>query len=230
VATRLGRRERVAWLATGFLVLTLGALLLGGFVRKATGVDAHVYRASIQPTDGAQLSSSVAGSIRFALSPDGTRLAVVEVGRDARTMIWIQVLDTGEAHPLAGTEGGSSVFWSPDNRSVGFVAQGKLKTVSVAGGPVAVLADAPIGGGAGTWSRDGIIVFPSSGGRELLRVAATGGTTASVVPQGAGRYAFPWFLPDRLPTSFVAATVGVDAGGAGVDARCPRLFERPARS
>ena len=34
------------------------------------------------------------------------------------------------AMPIAGTEGGTFPFWSPDSRSIGFFADGKLKTVA----------------------------------------------------------------------------------------------------
>ena len=43
-------------------------------------------------------------------------------------------LDAEIAQPLAGTEGGSFPFWSPDNESVAFFAGGQLKRIDVAGG------------------------------------------------------------------------------------------------
>jgi len=39
-----------------------------------------------------------------------------------------------EAKPIAGTEGGIDPFLSPDDRWVGFWAEGKLMKVSVDGG------------------------------------------------------------------------------------------------
>ena len=45
--------------------------------------------------------------------------------------------------PIPGTEGGAFPFWSPDSRSIGFFADGKLKKVQIAGGPPIVLCDAP---------------------------------------------------------------------------------------
>ena len=62
------------------------------------------------------------------------------------------------ATPIEGTEGGTFPFWSPDSRSIGFFADGKLKTVAIAGGPPIVLCDAPRGSG-GSWNRDNVILF-----------------------------------------------------------------------
>ena len=52
-------------------------------------------------------------------------------------------------HPIAmgatvavpGTEGGYEPFWSPDNRFLGFFQNGKLKKISVNGGPTISIAD-----------------------------------------------------------------------------------------
>jgi hypothetical protein len=56
------------------------------------------------------------------------------------------------------------VFWSPDSRSIGFFADGKLKKIGLAGGAARILAEAPNPRG-GTWNRDDIIVFaPATAG------------------------------------------------------------------
>jgi hypothetical protein len=36
-------------------------------------------------------------------------------------------------------------FWSPDGRSIGFFAEGRLKRVDISGGQPVVLAEAPVG-------------------------------------------------------------------------------------
>ena len=62
------------------------------------------------------------------------------------------------ARPLVGTERASSLFWSPDGENVGFIAEGKLKRVAIAGGTPVVLCDVPTSGGvSGTWGRDSIL-------------------------------------------------------------------------
>src|SRR5208282_5390798 len=95
-----------------------------------------------------------------------------------------------------GTEDASSPFWSPDSRSIGFYADGKLKKVALSGGPPDTLCDA--GGWGATWNRDGVIVFENHAG--LYRVAATGGAPTLVAAPDATRpgvwYLRPQFLPD----------------------------------
>ena len=73
-------------------------------------------------------------------------------------MLWVRSLDAGESRALPGTGGASFPFWSPDGRTIGFFANGKLKRIDVAGGTPLVLADAPNARG-GTWSADGVILF-----------------------------------------------------------------------
>jgi hypothetical protein len=51
-------------------------------------------------------------------------------------------LESLATRPLIGTEGASGFFWSPDGRSIGFFAEGKLKRIDVAGGQPMVLSDA----------------------------------------------------------------------------------------
>ena len=79
--------------------------------------------------------------LQFALSPDGRSLVFVASG-DGPPRLWLRPLDQTEARPLAGTEGATSPFWSPDSRSIGFFAAGKLLRLDVAGGAPQVLATA----------------------------------------------------------------------------------------
>ena len=79
--------------------------------------------------------------LQFALSPDGRSLVFVASG-DGPPRLWLRPLDQTEARPLAGTEGATYPFWSPDSRSIGFFAAGKLLRLDVAGGAPQVLATA----------------------------------------------------------------------------------------
>src|SRR6185436_1555401 len=64
---------------------------------------------------------------KFALSPDGRRLAFVgaEAGGDRRR-IWVRRLESMNADAIPGTEGAGSVIWSADSRFIGFEANGRL--------------------------------------------------------------------------------------------------------
>jgi hypothetical protein len=72
------------------------------------------------------------------------------------------------AHPLQGTAGGTSPFWAPDNRMIGFFADGKVKTLKLDGGVPRAIADAPDGRG-GSWSTEGFILFTPSFAGGIVR-------------------------------------------------------------
>jgi predicted Ser/Thr protein kinase len=74
-----------------------------------------------------------AGSGGLALSPDG-RAATYVATAEGKNGLWVRALDGGSAQLLAGTEGAYSPFWSPDSKSIGFFAEGKLRRVDLAGG------------------------------------------------------------------------------------------------
>jgi hypothetical protein len=82
----------------------------------------------------------------FAIAPDGRSL-VFQATVDGKSHLWLQPLDPKrEPAPIAGTENAKDSafpFFSPDGRSIGFFAEGKLKRVDTGGGVALVLADAP---------------------------------------------------------------------------------------
>ena len=63
------------------------------------------------------------------------------------------------------------MFWSPDSRSIGFFAEGKLKRLDIGGGQPQILADAE-GLRGGAWNQDGIILYAvgASGLRKVVRI------------------------------------------------------------
>ena len=107
----------------------------------------------------------------FALSSDGRQLVFVAVA-EGQSVLWVRPLDQTSAQSLAGTGGADYPFWSPDGKSIGFFADGKLKRIDLAGGAPQVIADAPTGLG-GTWNRDGVIVFVSMFNAGLMSVEAS---------------------------------------------------------
>ena len=134
---------------------------------------------------------------RFALSPDGRRLAFVAPDDNGRAVLWVRPLDTVSAQPLAGTDGARSPFWSPDSQSLAFSADGSLKKIAASGGTVVTLA-APSGLG-GTWGDDGTIIYTHQGTRELFRVSANGGTPVQLTRTPAGAVSNTAYFPSFLP-------------------------------
>jgi serine/threonine-protein kinase len=110
----------------------------------------------------------------------------------------VRALDQLTASALPGTENASSPFFSPDNEWIGFFADGKLKKISVTGGTVITLCDAPLGRG-GTWSGDGSIVFAPSNlpKSALARVSAAGGTATPITSLASDEISQRW--PQMLP-------------------------------
>jgi Tol biopolymer transport system component len=200
VGARTKGREVVAWSMTAVAIL---AALTAGVVayRQHTPAETSIYRTTILPPDDATFSGANAGD-RFALSPDGRRLTFVARGADQRTQLWVRTLDALTAHPLIGTDGAASPFWSPDSRFIGFYAQGKLKKIDAAGGPPLTLTDAQAFDGAtgGTWNRDDVILFSPQPNAGLARISASGGISSPVtVPDAANNergHLYPFFLPD----------------------------------
>jgi Tol biopolymer transport system component len=143
--------------------------------------------------------------LHFALSPDGMRLIFVASGTGP-PRLWVRSLNAVTAQPLMGTEGASFPFWSPDSRSVGFFAGGKLRRIDVGGGPAQELADAPAGRG-GAWSSDGTILFAATNSGPLLTVPASGGQPVEITKLDLprlGSHRLPQFLPDGRHFLFFA--------------------------
>ena len=195
VVARRRVSQRLAW-AIAALAAAAAIAFAIGFILRAP-VPAHPLRVSILPPDQHSFDP-----MSIALSPDGTKLAFVATVAGATPQLWVRPLDSTAAQPLAGTDDASFPFWSPDSRSLGFFAQGKLRIIDASGGAVQTLADAPQPRGA-AWGADGTILFTPSPTSALLRIPAAGGTPSQAIGQEkadsfalAGSPRWPAFLPD----------------------------------
>ena len=153
----------------------------------------------------------------MALAPNGHTVAAVGYSETARTNdLWLYDVGSQAPREVAQTEDASFPFWSPDGKSVGFFADGKLKKLDISGGPVQVICDAPSARG-GTWNRDGVIVLNPSGHLSggLYRVSAAGGTairvTAPDAARGVNSHRWPVFLPDGKHFLYLAANISGQA-------------------
>jgi eukaryotic-like serine/threonine-protein kinase len=213
-APALGRRERLAW---GVAAVAIGAAVVAGalaFVRAAPEPDSRVYRSSILPPAGASLAALPFQ--RFALSPDGRRLAFAAATGGGLNQLWVQSLDGLTPQSLPGTEGAATPFWSPDSRFIGFYAVGRLKTIDASGGPPLTVAEVGTGNPGATWNRDNVILFSGTGeGSAIRRVSASGGSVSAVTTvdktNGEIQHWAPVFLPDGRHFLYVA--IGTNSGG-----------------
>ena len=196
-------RRILPWAAVGALAIALAATLATLATRRPA--PERVVRFDITAPE----ALSEVGAPK--LSPDGRAIAFNATDAKGVTQVWVRSMDDLEPHPLAGTEGATRPFWSPDSRYLAFVAGGKLKKVPLAGGPPQTLADTPTGSD-GSWSTTGVILFDGQSTDPILKVPATGGTPQPAVSadasSGVSSVAWPQFLPDGKHFLYVADATG----------------------
>ncbi len=143
------------------------------------------------------------------LSRDGTQLVFVSNG-DGRRQLFVRSRDRIEPRPIAGTEGASSPFFSPDGQWIGFFADGKVKKIPTDGGVATVVADAPNNRG-GVWLGDDSIVYAPDYPSGLMRVSARGGKAEVLTtPDAAGgerTHRWPTYLPGDAAVLFTIGTL-----------------------
>jgi len=200
--------ERLPWLLAGLLLLAVVVLAVGSFRSDRPSGSAESIRAAftIQPP------GRFSGNGQISISPDGRQIAML-VTVDAANIIWLRPTDSIEGRLVPGTEGAQGFpFWSPDSRSLGFQASGKLKRIDLVDGTVRELADLPsdVRGFDGTWNRDGTIVY-FQGGSGLYQIASSGGKPKPVPgyeQRNDGVDRWPRFLPDGR--SFIFLNTSAD--------------------
>ena len=152
------------------------------------------------------------GLAPLAISPDGKLLVYAAVEGGGRTQLFVRPLDRFDSTPIAGTEGASAPFFSPDGRWIAYYGAGALQRVSVEGGAALKIADAPPVWSA-AWGSDDQIVFAASaspGG--LWRVAASGGVPERLTTVDGGAGEIQHAYPERLPNGDVLFGIFTDRG------------------
>ena len=140
-----------------------------------------------------------------ALSPDGANLVYVGGPGSARHL-YLRAMDSLEARPISGTDGGYGPFFSPDGQWVGFFVGNKMKKVPVIGGPPRTLCEAPHPMGA-CWGPNNMILFQPVGHAELWQVSADGGIPQSITAsEGLSGHCWPDLLPGGKAVIFAIYT------------------------
>lgn len=218
----MARLRQALFSAPVYLSIILGSLVLLAALassmiaseRASVPTPPHVFRFAVALPLGDELAFGPGPSL--AVSPDGGWLAYV-ARRSGPSQLFLRRVDEFEAVAIAGTEGASNPFFSPEGQWVGFFAAGKLKKVSVSRGPPATLCDAPNGRGA-SWGPDDTIVFAPGLTTGLSRIPASGGTPEVLTTPDAENGEFGHHWPEILPDGR-AVLFTVDMGGGFDNAR-----------
>ena len=142
------------------------------------------------------------------LARDGSAVAFEAEGPEGR-QLFLRRVDRAEVVPIPGTLGASHPFFSPDGRSLGFFAEGRIRKVGLAGGPVTDVTPINANRGA-TWTDGGWIIYTQSFNTGLTKVRDAGGRSEPVTtpdPKGSERsHRWPTAIPG---TPWVLFTVGI---------------------
>jgi len=194
-------------------ILLVALIALGVAYLSAPSPEQRTVRAALLAPEGSHYNTEVGGHI--AVSPDGKTLAFVAVDSSGMQRLWVRTLEHLLATPLTGTDGAYYPFWSPDSRSIGFFAEGKMRRINAAGGPPLTICDAASGRG-GAWHEENVIIFAPTNADGIYRVPAGGGVPERVTVldslRGEQNHRWPHFLPGGEHFLFVSQTRRRDMG------------------
>jgi serine/threonine-protein kinase len=131
------------------------------------------------------------------ISSDGSMIAAASLGPDGVPHIVLRSLDQLEPREVAGTETGAVPTFSPDGRSLAYVAGDALWRVSTGGTPPVLLVDSGVSFFGLGWGHDDYIYYSTRGA--LKRVPSNGGNPEimwSDTVGATGLAAYPHPLPN----------------------------------
>jgi serine/threonine-protein kinase len=235
-----GTRSRIAWGVSGLVLgVALTALAASWWLPAETATHPRPRRLTVSlPRDAPVTPLPQTASV--VISPDGTRLVYVgpaglgdgsarrrRSSPGSRTQLYTRRMDEYEVHPIEGTVGATSPFFSPDGEWVGFVGSNdtRLKKTRLQGGVPVTLCDASDIRGA-SWGEDGRIYF-GSGLEGIRAVSAEGGVPETLTTPGRDSgeksHRFPHVLPGGRGLLFTRASSTMasydEAGVAVLDLR-----------
>jgi len=226
-------RARVAGAARGGsrrLTVALGAALAAavmlaawGWLRPSPSMPVARFATALplgDPRDAQSFATTV------AISPDGGSIVFRDPPAGAG-QLYLKRREDLEAQPLAGTEGGTGPFFSPDGAWIGFFVRQEMRKVPVSGGTSLKLVDSiNISYPGGTWLDDGSIAFHAW--PDLRILPPDGGASRVIAPQDGFDGQLPW-LPKALPGSRGVLFITCNAAGYSSCAS-PRAFVYDTRN
>jgi serine/threonine-protein kinase len=160
-------------------------------------------------------SPLVLGAATLAIAPDGRYIVYLATmqgsGNTALSSfaakLYLRPLNDLTARPMAGSEGASDPFFSPDGQSVGFFVSGKLKKLSIFGGAAQDICSVDGFMRGAYWAEDNTIWYGHLNSA-IHRVPAGGGTPEAVTIVDTARGEISHRFPQVLPgNSWVMFTV-----------------------
>jgi len=220
------RRFSLEWLSACAVVMLLAGILIDRLLIRhpQSAPPPSVVMATIKVEPGLRLEGFSRAlemlhpsRIAMAISHDGEFIIYSATAKDpdpqAKARLYLRRMDQTDAKPIVGTEGGINPFLSPDSRSVGFWADGKLKKIPVDGGVATEICDATGIYGA-SWGRDNSIVFTDRSEVGLSRASAEGGKPETLTKPDPKReersHRLPCWLPDGKAVLFTVTRSSYD--------------------
>lgn len=120
-----------------------------------------------------------------------------ELETQRKALLYYREIGSLKAKPITGTDGGYSPFLSPDDKWLGFWADGKVKRVPVEGGTPVTLCEADYFFG-GSWDAKNDIYFSKNRESGIFKISAGGGNVETLTtPDKLKEYSH--CLPHCLP-------------------------------
>lgn len=212
-------RIQFSWIIAGVSVIV--AAVVWFIPLREKQIDESLVQFQVTIPANVRFVADTEGGIFPSVSPDGKWVAFPAIDSIGKMQLWLRPLDSPNAWPLAGTDGGHRICWSPDSKSIGFFAADnlaatrgpgqfswKLKRVNLATGGAMTLVEGLEADRGCAWNRDGVIVYGAIRNGPLYRVAASGGSVSPITNLDARAgdlsHRFPFFLPDGKHFLYVA--------------------------